>query len=700
MECNSDEPQRPQPPRAGRLLRAFLNARRLTLLVVVALLLIAVVWLGAGIVELFQLLGSAVDYLLATVDAAADRAVLRDALLAGALDATINLLLAAFFCVLGYGLYALLIERGGPSGGSRLADTAGRLLATRNIPQLLRRLAQLILLMLAVQLFGYGLAVPLDAQGPQWIDQLLRLAGVMLLIVAALYVAVYGLRPWRITEPGRWQARRQFWVRLPVYTALGILVLWVNPYGVSDVTDKASQDALYRVIAPSYDLDGNRRPDDPAKIPAGRDDIVVVLLDENGIAQLHERRVIAASEWPILYRDHGKILGHILSYRPRALFVDVHFKRRRERDDSFDSMIRRLERAKPPGWDGLLFAGGFPTERATRIRDELDTIARLPVTGWEGYRGAYPLHANGRHTAAYALYRIARCEGDRRDNPDCIDDQLLDDKSALSVRWGSAAAAPVLPSLVSEVCQPAPAHWLGVLGEMAGRAANGLFGADVHTERQRCPYHRTLFAHELIYVDRHGTAEQKDALDRALRDKIVLFGVALSGLQDSVVSPVHGRLPGVMLHAMALDNLLVYGKDYVRAADDALAWLNAAVWLLLVLVLCVVLYLMEVREAASRAPCARRRRHSRLRIWGFGVVAVVAVSLASFFLLGYEPVNAIGFMALGAVVGQLVHSDLSGKVLRVYDCYQRCPESTADDIPPRGRARCKGGEDDAQKDGD
>jgi hypothetical protein len=125
---------------------------------------------------------------------------------------------------------------------------------------------------------------------------------------------------------------------------------------------------------------------------------------------------------------------------------------------------------------------------------------------------------------------------------------------------------------------------------------------------------------------------------------------------------------------------------------------DALVWFLLVLALCVVLYLVELRESAQQVHCERRRRHSRWRIWGFGVLAVIGASLVSFFVLNDEPVNAIGFMALAAVVGQLVHSDFSGKLLRAYDCYRRCAKPENECGSPCVLNRCEGGQDDEQKD--
>ena len=45
-----------------------------------------------------------------------------------------------------------------------------------------------------------------------------------------------------------------------------------------------------------------------------------------------------------------------------------------------------------------------------------------------------------------------------------------------------------------------------------------------------------------------------------------MVGMALQGSNDRVTSPLHGNIPGVYMHAAALDNLLFYGDDFKRNA--------------------------------------------------------------------------------------------------------------------------------------
>ena len=50
---------------------------------------------------------------------------------------------------------------------------------------------------------------------------------------------------------------------------------------------------------------------------------------------------------------------------------------------------------------------------------------------------------------------------------------------------------------------------------------------------------------------------------RSFTGKAVLIGANLSGIPDAVSSQVHGQIPGVVWHAMALDNLISLGSGYL-----------------------------------------------------------------------------------------------------------------------------------------
>ncbi|NEI74575.1 CHASE2 domain-containing protein [Rhizobium lusitanum] len=61
-----------------------------------------------------------------------------------------------------------------------------------------------------------------------------------------------------------------------------------------------------------------------------------------------------------------------------------------------------------------------------------------------------------------------------------------------------------------------------------------------------------------------------------LKNRFVFVGSALHGLNDTVASPVHGPLPGVYKHAVALDNLISFPLPYPTEPPGYVTWLLSA----------------------------------------------------------------------------------------------------------------------------
>ena len=85
-----------------------------------------------------------------------------------------------------------------------------------------------------------------------------------------------------------------------------------------------------------------------------------------------------------------------------------------------------------------------------------------------------------------------------------------------------------------------------------------------------------------------------------LNDTIVLVGGAMSTANDTVPTPLHGRIPGVFYHAMATDNLVEFGKDYRRPENvSRLGKADALAIPLSFMLMTVVLYLALARKALA-----------------------------------------------------------------------------------------------------
>src|SRR5690606_37563123 len=154
------------------------------------------------------------------------------------------------------------------------------------------------------------------------------------------------------------------------------------------------------------------------------------------------------------------------------------------------------------------------------------------------------------------------------------------------------------------------------------------------------PYTTTLYVRDLMNPRAETRAIADQQARALLENRFVLYGANLSGVNDLIVTPTRQILPGVYLHAMALDNLLHWGPNY-KSANGTLwtahAWWHQ-VWSLLI-VLPIALIYAYLDNAPRAARCRlnkkrwRRKWLSRLQRHPAITSALVALSMAVWFLL-------------------------------------------------------------------
>ncbi|HEB67582.1 MAG TPA: CHASE2 domain-containing protein [Gammaproteobacteria bacterium] len=473
----------------------------------------------------------------------------------------------------------------------------------------------------------------------------------------------------------------KFLIRGIFYVLVGWYALWINPFGIYDKSDLATQDAVYRLIAPFYDS-------------AARDNILVILLTEDAIRDLYDWQVIAANEWPIRYADHGYLLGRIMAFKPRAVFVDVYFRQERSTDDSFRRMQAVLERFSKHYPVSLYFAGNFPGMSNSPIQKRLMEVGTLTINGWDGFGRAYPLKIGDAFTSAYLLYREA-CLGSEpyySCHKKRLHEVSVKSGHALSIYWGSREPRPLFPEYRHRQTPCIGSEGVGwTLWGMARNLWHGLLGNMAET-RERCVYHQTLFANELIGILKQGSPQQKTRLKKVIQDRIVFYGVALDGLHDVVSTPVHGQLPGIYLHAMALDNLISLGGNYIHASDDFIEYLSMGLWAGLALTFAWSVCRLEQRapetyaKSAKTNPCAvsfemlrhpvrwlreSSRSHPKTTLFLLGSLVVVLICGMLFVVLHYEPVNSVAFIGLLGTIALVRDSRLETAFVERFQCLQK-----------------------------
>jgi hypothetical protein len=356
------------------------------------------------------------------------------------------------------------------------------------------------------------------------------------------------------------ESRGKWWLRacsVAIAAWISIFVIdaaWrkLDPFGLNYAAGQHSGELGARTLAPFYASDAQSR-------------VVVVLVDEGTLRA-------RGMSWPPPYAYHEEMLRRILRGQPRAVYVDLLLTDRR--GDPSDLAATRAALADDVAAAGVPVFYARAAPDADYLFAGIPGIA-LPYAGWQKSDGAYPLSlaphqavdagpasgectgVPGEASVALALYDASCRIGPGGLGAGCREPAsgLQDRCAPMWVQWGMRAP-PVLPGVSRvEECDALASTGTGAaLKRMLLRDFwSGLDPAGFLESRVRCPYTVTLFEQEL----------GRDTVG-LLRDKVVLVGASLVGLDDSVDSPVHGRLPGVYLHAMATDNLMTYGNAHPR----------------------------------------------------------------------------------------------------------------------------------------
>lgn len=356
---------------------------------------------------------------------------------------------------------------------------------------------------------------------------------------------------------------------------LALLVLLVVSAGMLWLGDKfnAQGVALTRFMARA------QAPLTASYYPgSGRDRIAVFLYD---------RQFLSANQlaWPLSYQQHADGLLRLAqdpAARPKALFLDVTFGQQRldptlpalrealctlqnvYRVPVFLAALASPETGQLTVRDGLAREGApcFTLVGVDYLPDTLDGTAwtyqltrHLAGDSWQA--GPAPMSTPGAPAYRSAALAMAQDAGGVTTGPE---------KAPMALVWGkNSAAMPAghapdslagcrqgqfeLSSLVPGFLRP------GTEGPLA----------------PLCPYHATLSMDQVNQLSDTEIAPY-------LKDRFVLVGAQVPGQNDFATSPVQGLVPGIHMHAMALDNLLVYGPDY--KLSEEWSWRgSSALWL-------------------------------------------------------------------------------------------------------------------------
>lgn len=303
-----------------------------------------------------------------------------------------------------------------------------------------------------------------------------------------------------------------------------------------------------------------------------RDAITVVLYDQAFLQDL-------GTAWPISYQEHADWLGRLVDLPgapPKALMIDITFGQ--ERPDASWAALRdqlcaiRRERGIPVFLAALPDAasGGLairpelmPASRGPErcytlvgvdyVPDPLDAVAwsyqllrHFDGNAWMEGPPSHPAGPPAYRSAALAIAEdVAGIARDAHPQP-------------MALVWGHNSAplpGPAAPG--PRHCTPGERRWSSLVPGMLRQ-----LWEDAPAD-PLCPYHRTLRFSEVAELDEAALAAQ-------VAGRYLFVGAQVPGHNDFAQSPVHGRIAGVHMHAMALDNFLTYGNDYKQSAEWSL----------------------------------------------------------------------------------------------------------------------------------
>lgn len=434
-----------------------------------------------------------------------------------------------------------------------------------------------------------------------------------------------------------------------VQAAVWFGVLRLDPFGMSSAADRASEEIFLRLYPTVYES-------------GARDAISVVLIDQdNLVARDRQNNQVwpgQSTTWPINFDEHIDLIKTILAARPKALFVDILY----DTDIPDTDPLKKTGAAQfkeffanlPPNSPPIVFASlSSPASPLIEPLKSLPTDpqrakqfpTRIMQTSVEFFAEAnhYPVFSpTGTPQGSAALYELTA---------DAAPTKLRSHRPILRAAngemllvWGNtikrsaqpaaANCAPIFDDARSRFSGFLSTITVGLLGKVLGeRSYRGPGGWD---QIQPCEFHEPYMAGELY--------TRNDA--EKLRGKYVFLGITGDASSDTVVSPVHGQLPGVFQHAMALDNLLTFDGRFLHASP----WIDVLQFLLIFAMLIGggIMFRPDIRTPKSRTS-AFRILAARAAVWLVFSLASTALLTAFLTQLFLAPYNWGGVVAISGI---------------------------------------------------
>ncbi|MGY2232411.1 CHASE2 domain-containing protein [Pseudomonas tolaasii] len=415
-----------------------------------------------------------------------------------------------------------------------------------------------------------------------------------------------------------------------------VLLAILDPFGLASSSDKASAQWLNRMFASHYANDGQRQ-------------VAVVLIDDDYLMRND-------TSWPMPYGEQSKLFKRLLAYKPKAVFVDLLYSHDHSLGDPargsqlLANVFERYQRQGIPLWLANTGLARGEAGQANTLAPFAE-VSRPALVAWDGVDDQYPLAVNTpvglMETPALAMYRVYCATQPCKPPP--VDAKTAAQRQPITVQWG-LKLAPEQAQIARLPDAAPPRHFLL---DAVMQFFQAVFWKLDDSALSPYPYTLTLTPTDLEVTDPAAQA----LVAELLRDRLVLVGARIASTGDSVESPVHGQLPGVYLHAMALDNLINAGMDYDHEPANfprmPFNWLDLLELGLLALI--AVFKALHARRLANQPAWSRwpqleaKLFRSPYPSWLMVMVVLIAIS-AALSLAHITPVNVLGIVLLSLVL--------------------------------------------------
>lgn len=418
-----------------------------------------------------------------------------------------------------------------------------------------------------------------------------------------------------------WGIPQKTLARLIIYTCLGMFAIFSNPFGFNSKLELMSQETVAKILSPWYPFGENK----------SQEKLVILLVNSKSLdltSQLPQaERIVYANEWPILYKDHSNIIKTIVANSsPKQVFIDIEFHKIRNTDKTFPWLLRVLEKLNQKKDVQFLHAiGGISEQIPKEINQQFSKFSQPVINAWSSdYMPLVKKAEQGKSFITPALQMYANLQK--------IPLDLSEYEKEMFVYWKNSLDN----SLYKEQSLSPCTNNDGAVISSLKNLSMGLLGIDV---KEKCYPHKVVYLDELQQMVSQG-ANGKKKIKAIFDDATVLYGTDYIALGDRYNSPTHGTIPGIFYHAMALENLLEFNKNYFKSFSN---WVHISLWATLSFMLILIFYLKE------KFKYIRSHQIIVVLILVAYLVTLIVLTLA----LRLAPANIIGLFGLMGVAWYL-----------------------------------------------